>query len=89
MDTKNYYCMVYGEDMSQIISFSADEDFLNGLDGLIAKSGYQNRSRFLRDAALFFSEIKQALHFRKKIEENFNCQSLFLNKNYEFDFFKK
>ena len=30
--------------MSQIISFSADEDFLNGLDGLIAKSGYQNRS---------------------------------------------
>ena len=45
--------------MSQIISFSADEDFLNGLDGLIAKSGYQNRSRFLRDAALYFSEIKQ------------------------------
>ena len=25
--------------MSQIISFSADEDFLNGLEGLIAKSG--------------------------------------------------
>ena len=45
--------------MSQIISFSADEDFLNGLEGLIAKSGYQNRSRFMRDAALYFSEIKQ------------------------------
>ncbi len=51
--------MVNGNTMSQIISFSADEDFLNGLDGLISKSGYQNRSRFLRDAALYFSEIKQ------------------------------
>lgn len=45
--------------MSQIISFSADRDFAGDLEGLIEKSGYANRSRFLRDAALFFAEMKQ------------------------------
>ena len=45
--------------MSQIISFSVDKDFSESLDHIIDKSGYQNRSRFLRDAALFFAEIKQ------------------------------
>jgi|TARA_B100000131_G_scaffold133667_1_gene130311 metal-responsive CopG/Arc/MetJ family transcriptional regulator len=45
--------------MSQIISFSADKEFSTELDNLIEKSGYANRSRFLRDAALFFAEIKQ------------------------------
>ena len=45
--------------MSQIISFSADKNFANIFEDLIEKSGYQNRSRFLRDAALFFAEIKQ------------------------------
>lgn len=45
--------------MSQIISFSADNKFANSLDDMIEKSGYQNRSRFLRDAALLFTELKQ------------------------------
>ncbi len=46
-------------DMSQIITFSADKRFANDLEEYIKKSGYQNRSRFLRDAALYYSEIKQ------------------------------
>lgn len=45
--------------MSQIISFSADKEFANDLDNLIEMSGYQNRSRFIRDAALFFAEMQQ------------------------------
>jgi len=45
--------------MSRIISFSSDNDFADDLDNLIKNSGYQNRSRFLRDAALFFAEIQQ------------------------------
>jgi len=45
--------------MSQIISFSVDKSFSEGLEGLIEKSGYQNRSKFLRDAALHFAEIQQ------------------------------
>jgi len=45
--------------MSQIISFSADKSFSDGLESLIEKSGYQNRSKFLRDAALSFAEIRQ------------------------------
>tara|TARA_Y100000589_G_scaffold277655_1_gene272757 strand:+ start:983 stop:1411 length:429 start_codon:yes stop_codon:yes gene_type:complete len=49
--------------MSQIISFSADNDFANDLDSLIRNSGYQNRSRFLRDAAIFFAEDKQRGEF--------------------------
>ena len=45
--------------MGQIISFSVDSNFADGLDDLIAKSGYLNRSKFLRDAALHFGEIQQ------------------------------
>ena len=45
--------------MSRIISLSVDNDFADDLDNLIEKSGYKNRSRFLRDAALFFAEIQQ------------------------------
>jgi metal-responsive CopG/Arc/MetJ family transcriptional regulator len=45
--------------MSQIISFSADRDFAAIFDDLIQKSGYKNRSRFIRDAALYFAEIQQ------------------------------
>ena len=45
--------------MSQIISFSADKDFAAIFDDLIQKSGYKNRSRFIRDAAMFFAEIQQ------------------------------
>ena len=45
--------------MTQIISFSADNEFARGFDRLIEKSGYRNRSRFIRDASLFFSEMQQ------------------------------
>ena len=45
--------------MSQIISFSADSSFAKDFDSLIERSGYQNRSRFIRDASLFFAEIQQ------------------------------
>ena len=45
--------------MSQIISFSADRDFARDFDALIERSGYQNRSRFIRDATLFFAEKQQ------------------------------
>ena len=45
--------------MSQILSFSADKVFASDFDDLIKKSGYKNRSRFIRDASLFFAEIQQ------------------------------
>lgn len=45
--------------MSKIISFSADDEFANDFDNLIERSGYKNRSRFLRDASLFFAEYQQ------------------------------
>ena len=45
--------------MSQIISFSADRDFAKDFDHLIERSGYKNRSRFIRDASLFFAEKQQ------------------------------
>ena len=45
--------------MSTIISFSSDADFSDSLDELIEKSGYKNRSRFMRDAALYFAEYNQ------------------------------
>ena len=45
--------------MTQIISFSADTDFANNLDNMISKSGYSNRSRFIRDASLFYAEMQQ------------------------------
>ena len=45
--------------MSRIVSFSTDNEFAENLDNLIKKSGYKNRSRFLRDATLYFAEIQQ------------------------------
>ena len=45
--------------MSQIISLSADKEFAADFDSLIERSGYKNRSRFIRDAALFFAEMQQ------------------------------
>lgn len=45
--------------MSKIISFSSDNNFSDSLDYIMEKSGYNNRSRFLRDAALHFSDYKQ------------------------------
>lgn len=45
--------------MSRIISFSSDDSFSDGLEGTINKSGYKNRSRFMRDAVLHFADYKQ------------------------------
>ena len=45
--------------MSKIISFSVDDDFAGGLDKLMGDSGYHNRSRFLRDAASAFADMKR------------------------------
>ena len=45
--------------MSKIISFSVDDEFAGGLDALMNDSGYQNRSRFLRDAATAFADMKR------------------------------
>ena len=45
--------------MSRVISFSTDDEFANSLDDLVSKSGYQNRSRFIRDASMFFAEMQQ------------------------------
>lgn len=45
--------------MSKIISFSVDDDFASGLDKLMDDSGYQNRSRFMRDAAAAFADMKR------------------------------
>ena len=50
---------LHSDSMSRIISLSVDNDFADDLDNLIEKSGYKNRSRFLRDAAVFFAEIQQ------------------------------
>ena len=47
------------KNMSNIISFSADDAFSSQLERLMEASGYNNRSRFLRDAALHFAEMKQ------------------------------
>jgi len=47
------------KNMSRIMSFSTDNDFANLLDDLIDRSGYKNRSMFLRDASLYFAEITQ------------------------------
>ena len=45
--------------MSRVISFSTDDEFANSLDDLVGKSGYQNRSRFIRDASMFFAEMQR------------------------------
>lgn len=45
--------------MSRIISFSADNKFADDFENLMEGSGYNNRSRFIRDATLFFADIQQ------------------------------
>ena len=45
--------------MSRVVSFSTDRQFADDLDNLIAKSGYKNRSRFIRDASLYFADLQQ------------------------------
>lgn len=45
--------------MSRVVSFSTDNEFADNLDELIKKSGYQNRSRFIRDASLYFADLQQ------------------------------
>ena len=45
--------------MSRVVSFSVDNQFADELDNIVQKSGYSNRSRFLRDASLNFAEQLQ------------------------------
>ena len=45
--------------MSRVISFSVDNQFADELDNLVKSSGYDNRSRFLRDASLNLAEELQ------------------------------
>jgi metal-responsive CopG/Arc/MetJ family transcriptional regulator len=45
--------------MSRILSFSTDDQFAVELEKMIQESGYKNRSMFLRDASLFFSDSLQ------------------------------
>ncbi|CAI8215110.1 MAG: Putative nickel-responsive regulator [Methanobacteriota archaeon] len=45
--------------MSRIVSFSTDNEFADNLDNLVTKSGYKNRSRFIRDASLYFADLQQ------------------------------
>ena len=45
--------------MSLVISFSVDREFAKDFDNLIERSGYRNRSRFIRDASLFFADVQQ------------------------------
>ena len=42
--------------MSRVISFSTDDEFANSIDDLVIKSGYKNRSRFIRDASMFLQK---------------------------------
>ena len=48
-----------GWTMSKILSFSVDDGFAEGFQGMIEASGYKNRSRFFRDAAALLSDIKR------------------------------
>ena len=45
--------------MSRVVSFSVDNQFADELDAIVERLGYSNRSRFLRDASLHFSEQLQ------------------------------
>ena len=47
------------KNMSRVVSFSTDNEFADNLDNLVTKSGYQNRSRFIRDASLYFADLQQ------------------------------
>ncbi|MED5231014.1 MAG: hypothetical protein VYB30_01415 [Candidatus Thermoplasmatota archaeon] len=40
-----------------IVSFSSSKEFAGELDRLMQDSGYSNRSRFLRDAAIRYAEL--------------------------------
>lgn len=42
---------------STIVSFSTTRDFANELDKLMIDSGYSNRSKFIRDAAIRYAEL--------------------------------
>ena len=44
--------------MSRVFSFSTDKEFADKLDRMIVESGYKNRSMFLRDASIHFSDSK-------------------------------
>ena len=55
--------------MSKIISFSADGAFADNLDELMTSSGYQNRSRFLRDAANHFAEMQRRGELRDMVDD--------------------
>ena len=61
--------------MSQIISFSADKEFAADFDRLIERSGYKNRSRFIRDAALFYAELQQRGDLMRSEEHTSELQS--------------
>jgi metal-responsive CopG/Arc/MetJ family transcriptional regulator len=45
--------------MTRILSISVENQFADVLGELMAEAGYTNRSMFLRDAALHFSEFKR------------------------------
>jgi len=55
--------------MSKIISFSVDDDFAGGLEQLMADAGYQNRSRFMRDAATSFADMKRRGELANMVED--------------------
>lgn len=55
--------------MSKILSFSVDDAFAKGFDSMIEASGYKNRSRFFRDAATQFSELKQRGELHEMIDD--------------------
>lgn len=42
--------------MSRILSFSTDNEFAKQLESLVKKTGYKNRSMFLRDASIHFCD---------------------------------
>ena len=44
--------------MTRIISFSVDNSFADDLKQMIKDTGYKNRSMFLRDASIHFSDTK-------------------------------
>lgn len=42
--------------MSRILSFSVDKEFAEELEQMVKNTGYRNRSMFLRDASIHFSD---------------------------------
>ncbi len=45
--------------MSRILSFSVDNSFADELTKMVRDTGYKNRSMFLRDASIHFSDSKR------------------------------